>query len=101
MTAAREERQQMIRKLVRAQAIRTQNELANELREHGCSVTQATISRDIADLNLQKNTNGVYVLSEDLRLHALASAAIRHTLRAGNQVVIHTEPGFPHAACGV
>lgn len=93
MSVAREERQQTIRMLVRSRTIRTQNELAEELRAHGCNVTQATISRDIADLRLQKNANGVYVLSEDLRLHAIASTAIRHTARAGNQVVIHTEPG--------
>ena len=93
MSASREKRQQLIKALVRDNEVRTQNELADMLREHGHNVTQATISRDIADLRLQKSRLGVYVLAEELRLHSLAAAAIIETRRADNQVVVLTEPG--------
>ena len=37
--------------------IETQEELARRLHEAGFSVTQATVSRDIRELNLRKETN--------------------------------------------
>lgn len=47
-------RQQLIRSLVSQQRISTQLELVNTLRGLGCEVTQATISRDIRELGLEK-----------------------------------------------
>jgi len=44
----------MITRLIAAQNIETQEELAGILREHGFSVTQATVSRDIKELRLVK-----------------------------------------------
>ena len=43
-------RQRAIRDLVEQRAIRTQQELAGALRERGFRTTQATISRDVAEL---------------------------------------------------
>jgi len=48
------DRQRFIETIVQQQDIGTQRELANALAEMGCQVTQATISRDIHDLDLRK-----------------------------------------------
>ena len=47
-------RQAMILNLVNEREIRTQEELAEILREQGVNVTQATVSRDIKELRLLK-----------------------------------------------
>ena len=47
-------RQQQIRDLVVSRPIRTQQELAAALRERGFRATQATVSRDVAEMGLFK-----------------------------------------------
>ena len=47
-------RQRAIRDLVETRGIRTQQELASALRDRGFRTTQATISRDVAELGLIK-----------------------------------------------
>ena len=47
-------RHDMISKLIASENIETQEELAGKLRDHGFSVTQATVSRDIKELRLLK-----------------------------------------------
>src|SRR6188472_900095 len=47
-------RQQQIRDLLDAHPVRTQQELAAALRDRGFRTTQATISRDVAELGLIK-----------------------------------------------
>lgn len=62
-------RQQAIREIVARRPITSQTELANALAERGFEVTQATVSRDIAELGLVKIARGerhVYVAPEDL-----------------------------------
>ncbi len=49
-------RQQQIRDLIAARPIRTQHELAAALRERGYRATQATISRDVSEMGLIKQT---------------------------------------------
>lgn len=93
MTELRKTRQNMIRSLVRGNPIRTQSALVSQLNELGFSVTQATISRDMAELRLEKDSNGVYVLPEDHRLQTTVSRAVRETRRAGNQVLLLSDPG--------
>ncbi|MCR4909623.1 MAG: arginine repressor [Lachnospiraceae bacterium] len=51
-------RQQTIIKLIEKNRIETQEELAERLSEAGVSVTQATISRDIRELGLEKSASG-------------------------------------------
>ncbi len=63
-------RQRAIRDLVGTRTIRTQQELAAALRERGFRTTQATISRDVAELGLVKvNRDGTnaYALPPRLR----------------------------------
>lgn len=93
MASVRKERQDVIRTLVRGESIRTQSTLVTYLRDHGFDVTQATISRDITDLGLEKDDQGVYVLPEDHRLRSITQSAVREARRAGNQVVLLCDPG--------
>jgi len=67
--ATRRARHQQIRELVRGQAIQNQQQLADLLAERGFDVTQATVSRDIAELGLVKiarETHHVYATPADL-----------------------------------
>jgi transcriptional regulator of arginine metabolism len=68
-SASKSTRQAVVRELVARGSIASQGELAALLAERGFSVTQATVSRDIAELGLAKVSRGdrhVYVLPEDL-----------------------------------
>ena len=56
MEVMKQLRQRAIRDLVEQRPIRTQQELATALRERGFRTTQATISRDVAELGLIKIT---------------------------------------------
>ena len=56
--AARRARQQEIRELVASDQIGSQQALAERLAERGFEVTQATVSRDIAELGLVKVIRG-------------------------------------------
>ncbi|PWL79633.1 MAG: ArgR family transcriptional regulator [Coriobacteriia bacterium] len=93
MASARKERQDAIRDLVRHNRIRTQSDLVAQLRDRDFDVTQATISRDITDLGLEKDVGGVYMLPEDYRLRSIAASAVRETRRAQNQVLLLCDPG--------
>lgn len=53
----KEKRQQLIKQLVRENEIETQEKLVELLEERNVSVTQATISRDIHELNLVKGAS--------------------------------------------
>ena len=62
---AKPDRQRAIREIVAAEAIASQQELADRLADRGFAVTQATVSRDIAELGLAKawrRDHHVYVL---------------------------------------
>ena len=65
-------RHKLILELVAQRNIETQEELASLLQEQGMKVTQATVSRDIRELNLTKVTgeNGKHIpaLNETLDL---------------------------------
>jgi transcriptional regulator of arginine metabolism len=102
-------RQRAIRDLVVRQPIRTQQELAAVLRERGFRATQATISRDIAELGLVKaERTGIqaYALPRRLveaettgeeRLRALLHDLPVELRDAGSLLVIRTLPGSAHA----
>ena len=63
------DRQRAIREVVAREMIGSQQELADRLAGRGFVVTQATVSRDIAELGLAKAWRGerhVYVLADDL-----------------------------------
>ena len=99
-------RQNKILELVAANEIETQEELAVLLKECGLKVTQATISRDIRELNLTKVTgeNGrqKYIVlgrenSESGRMSRYARMlrdAVVSADTAKNLLVIRTSPGM-------
>lgn len=91
-------RQDAIREIVRDKSIKTQRALVEELEKLGFVCTQATISRDIADMGLRKLPEGVYVLAEDLHLQRMVADLVTGVVRANNIVVVHTQAG---AAQGV
>ncbi|HEY6058838.1 MAG TPA: hypothetical protein VIV06_12465 [Candidatus Limnocylindrales bacterium] len=65
----KQERQRAIRELVARMPVGSQEELVAALAERGFAVTQATVSRDVAELGLVKVTRGerhVYIAPEDL-----------------------------------
>ena len=51
-------RQEKMLELISKYEIDTQDELIDRLRESGFEVTQATVSRDIRELNISKMTTG-------------------------------------------
>jgi transcriptional regulator of arginine metabolism len=67
--AAKRDRQKAIREIIVRDPVGSQQELAERLEERGFAVTQATVSRDIAELGLVKVPRGdrhIYVSTEDV-----------------------------------
>lgn len=89
----RNDRQTVIREIVRGESVKTQRALVERLREHGFNCTQATVSRDIAEMGLCKLPEGAYVLAEDLYLQRMVRDLVTDVRRAGNLVVIHASSG--------
>jgi transcriptional regulator of arginine metabolism len=101
-------RQRAIRDLVEQRPIRTQQELAAALRERGFRTTQATISRDVAELGLVKaGRSGTQAYAIPPRLREADTSGedrIRTLLRdmpveireAGTMLVLKTLPGSAH-----
>jgi transcriptional regulator of arginine metabolism len=102
-------RQQQIRDLIATRTVRTQQELASALRERGYRATQATISRDVSEMGLIKQTrNGERGYAVPPRVEQLESsgeerlAAILRDLPieirpAGLMIVVKAVPGSAHA----
>lgn len=93
MVKRRNSRQDAIREIVRDKSIKTQRALVEELEAAGYICTQATISRDIADMGLRKLPEGVYVLAEDLHLQRMVSELVVSVIRANNIVVVRSQAG--------
>ena len=102
----RAERQAAIQRLVRAQPLSTQTELADALRAEGHEVVQTTVSRDIHELGLIKvrHSSGrlVYAFPEDAAGYDedLADALTRWALTlepSANLVVVLTPYGYASA----
>jgi len=93
MAKKRNGRQDAISDIVRNKDVRTQRVLVDELRAMGFDCTQATVSRDIADMGLRKLPEGIYVLAEDLHLQRMVSELVTGVLRTDNLVMIKAQPG--------
>jgi transcriptional regulator of arginine metabolism len=104
MMLTKRSRQQVIKNLVSQQRISTQLELVNNLKSFGCDITQATVSRDIRELGLEKGRDSMgrarYILPEtDTRRDPVAACgrmlrefAVEVT-PAQNLVVVKSEVG--------
>lgn len=93
MAKKRNGRQDAIRDIVRNKDVRTQRVLVDELRAMGFDCTQATVSRDIADMGLRKLPEGIYILAEDLHLQRMVSELVTGVLRTDDLVMIKAQPG--------
>lgn len=93
MVKRRNNRQDAIRDVVRGKSIRTQKALVDQLQALGFNCTQATVSRDIADMGLRKLQEGIYVLAEDLHLQRMVSEFVTNVDQADNLIVIRSQSG--------
>lgn len=103
-------RQNVILEIISSEEIETQNQLMHALEVRGIRTTQATLSRDIRDMHLTKETspNGGYRYvsarrdagDHALRLKKIFRESVVSFDIAQNLFVIHTLPGLASAACG-
>src|SRR5438034_5152646 len=99
------ERQRLIASVVARRRVGSQHELQGALRSAGCEVTEATISRDVRELGLEKTRDVLgrprYVLPERGRRGADPRATLaavlgqfgRRVVASENIVVVHSELG--------
>lgn len=97
------QRQALLRRLLAEGRLSTQEELADELRQHDFDITQSTISRDLRKIGAVKtvNANGetVYKLSADrpqapaLPPNSPLKPLLVNVQHNGSLVVIHTAVG--------
>ena len=104
MQLGKSERQRLIESVVTRKRVGTQFELLDALAKAGCAVTQATISRDIRELGLEKTHDPFgrprYVLPHVTRraeprevLNTILAQFGRKVTSAGNIVVLQSELG--------
>ena len=106
-------RQELILKLVSGQIIDTQEGLREALCAEGCEVTQATLSRDIRELDLIKAADGSGKYryrapsvnktegSESAALYSLLADAVVNVDYAMNTVVVKCMSGMAQAVCAM
>lgn len=98
-------RQDKIIEIIEKYEIATQEALKKRLEEEGITVTQATLSRDINELNLKKklSPSGAYVYvrkpKSETQCPPIFRDAVISTDYALNTVVIKCHAGMAQAAC--
>jgi transcriptional regulator of arginine metabolism len=101
---SKDERQRLIASVIARTRIGTQLELIGALEAAGCSVTQATVSRDLRELGLEKTRDSLgrprYVLPQRGRrddpsdsLRRILGEFGRRVVAAQNIVVVQSELG--------
>ncbi|PXV93657.1 ArgR family transcriptional regulator [Lachnotalea glycerini] len=106
----KEERQKIILELIKTNSVCTQEELRDLLIDKGYETTQATVSRDIRQLNLVKavGPNGEYCYRRGKqsdqyymshKFYSIFMAAVKEVSYAGNLVVIKCESGMANPVC--
>ena len=103
-------RQAEILRIITEQDVETQEEMLERLRKCGIRATQATISRDIKDLNLVKQPTGsgvyCYMVAAEQPAHRAFAGRLQNIFKEGvtscdvaqNIVVVKTMPGLAPAA---
>ncbi len=91
-----------ILRLIRAKPIRTQEELAHELKALGIPATQVTLSRDIRELGLVKMADGYRQMQAEEaeggpQFSLLAQEFLQDVRAAQNLVVLRTAPGHANS----
>jgi transcriptional regulator of arginine metabolism len=104
MADLKDRRQRAIADLIRADAVSSQEDLAERLSALGFAVTQATISRDleqIGAMKVRREGRYAYVFAGGSEAPAAGLAAVvrdwaRSVEPAANLVVVRTPPGSAH-----
>ena len=107
MKVSKKERHRIILDIISKNEISTQDELVDMLKECKLSITQATVSRDIKELNIVKaNTNNgrqKFVAMNTMkdsgtdRLLRVFSEATISSTSSGNFIIVKTLPGMAPA----
>lgn len=94
---SKEERQQAILGLLESEQISSQEQLRSKLKEVGFGVTQATLSRDLKELNVVKTAadGETYKYTP---LDSWRGLLVRRCDASGNLLILHTEAGMAPAA---
>jgi transcriptional regulator of arginine metabolism len=96
-------RQAALLKAIKARGIETQDELAADLAGTGFKTTQATLSRDLKELNVNKTrtsegklvyTTGASPSPAWPALRKMADSLVSEVKRSGNLLIIKTVPGY-------
>lgn len=100
----KKKRQSEILSIIKEQTIENQTMLINALAKRGYNVTQATVSRDINELNIEKdiNANGIscYIQATDERNYDnIFHQSIISVDYAMNIVCLKCRSGLANAAC--
>ncbi len=101
----KKQRQNKILEIIENNEVATQETLKKYLEDAGIAVTQATLSRDINELNLKKrisaNGTNVYVIPQKkmTMCPAIFRDAVIDIVYAMNTVVIKCHTGMAQAAC--
>lgn len=109
---SKEDRQEVIIKLIKEFEISTQKELTQLLEKKGYSVTQATISRDIRELNLVKaideNGKSVYRVGKMTEQHftshkfdSLFLTVVREINYVNNFIAVRCDMGMAKLVCTI
>jgi transcriptional regulator of arginine metabolism len=95
----KQQRQFLLKEIITRQTIASQEELAEELQEHGEEVNQATLSRDLREMGISRVNTPMgprYTFStegEEKRIRTLISYEIQNVTSNESMIVISTLPG--------
>jgi len=93
------QRQEAIKEIIRRRSVRTQEQILQELQKMGIATTQATISRDLDELGVEKVSGGGYAFvqaeSSQRAKESLKRMAefVRAVDYSENLVLVKTPPG--------
>lgn len=101
----KKQRQSKIVEIIEQRDVATQEDLKKYLEEEGIVTTQATLSRDINELNLKKqmSATGIYIYvrakKSDMECPTFFRESVIEVAYAMNTVVIKCYAGMAQAAC--
>lgn len=106
--STKQQRQQLIARLIGQQTISSQPQLQEALKDHGIEATQATVSRDLEELGAVKiripGGDTAYAIAEYAparpaptdQLRRVMAEWVAEVTSSGNLVVVRTPPGCAH-----
>lgn len=102
--AAQAQRHDRIRRLVQTNSVRNQSQLRLLLQQAGFSVTQATLSRDLARIGMIKSAVGYQLPGQSIAagddeevFHRTLRQELIRAVAGGATVVLSTRPGHANA----